>query len=196
MIGKLFGIAARPSTRRPTDDDALDLLLACHGRIRSFTSLAVTLAGGRGLADAEVAEAAGAVARYFGVALPLHVADEDESLMPRLLAAPAARALDEPLRTMEREHVEIEAHLAAFVPVWEELAAEPGRLESRRGAFGALPAFERLILSHLEGARHLPVGANAARAGRDGGAEGRAPRAPAAGVETAAAVGDAAHFGS
>jgi hypothetical protein len=63
---------------------AVELLLECHERIRHFARLALKLAGTRDLPPAEVAEAAAAVRRYFAEALPLHAADEEESMMPRL----------------------------------------------------------------------------------------------------------------
>lgn len=148
MAGTFVSIGTRREAAG--EEDALDLLVACHARIRSFTQLALALARSEGLTDEAVAESAAAVGRYFSLALPLHVADEDDSMMPRLLRAPGAVALAAPLAQMAREHVEIEASLAALNPVWEQLAAEPHRLDAQRGAFVVLPAFERLILGHLE----------------------------------------------
>jgi hypothetical protein len=62
--------------RRETGEDAVDLLLACHARIRHFLALA--------LRAGDDAEAIAAVRRYFTEALPLHIADEDELLAPRV----------------------------------------------------------------------------------------------------------------
>ena len=99
------------------------LLLACHGRIRSFTALAAGLASSQPAPDAEVAAAARRVHRYHAVALPLHQADEELSIAPRLTDS----ALAGPLAAMKREHIELDEVLAALLPLWERLAAEPGR---------------------------------------------------------------------
>jgi iron-sulfur cluster repair protein YtfE (RIC family) len=64
------------------------------------------------------------VHRYFTQALPLHVADEEQSLAPRLrrFAPEAAAALD----AMEREHRAHDEVLARLIPAWEALRADPG----------------------------------------------------------------------
>ena len=63
--------------RGPVEEDAVGLLVACHARIRSFTATALRLSQAVGAEPSEVADVAGAVHRYFTVALPLHVEDED-----------------------------------------------------------------------------------------------------------------------
>ena len=62
---------------RTTGNDVVDLLAACHERIRKFSAMACAIAKGQG---ADAREAAGAVRRYFAEAFPLHVADEEELL--------------------------------------------------------------------------------------------------------------------
>ena len=69
--------------RRRQAVDLPDLLLDCHERIRHFSTLAVRLAREDASDDERRGVAAG-VARYFEQALPLHVRDEDESILPRL----------------------------------------------------------------------------------------------------------------
>ncbi len=98
--------------------DAVDRLLACHARIRRFTALAARLV--EPAPAAEVAEAAAAVHRYFTVALPLHVADEEHSLAPRLPSLPE-------LAAMTAEHRAIESLLADLAGHWSEVAAAPAR---------------------------------------------------------------------
>ena len=62
-----------------TTEDVVDLLLACHERIRSFIAMARRIAASP--TDArDVREPAGKVRRYFAEAFPLHVADEEELL--------------------------------------------------------------------------------------------------------------------
>ena len=78
--------------RAPTDsDDVASLLLGCHQRIRHFTTLALNLSR-PDVPPAQVAAAAAAVYRYYSQALPLHEADENESVYPRLRDAIAAQA--------------------------------------------------------------------------------------------------------
>ncbi|HSN25240.1 MAG TPA: hemerythrin domain-containing protein [Kofleriaceae bacterium] len=61
---------------RAASEDVVDLLLACHERIRSFIAMARRIAAAGG----DAREAAGQVRRYFAEAFPLHVADEEELL--------------------------------------------------------------------------------------------------------------------
>lgn len=105
--------------------DAVDLLLECHDRIRSFLALARRIAeAGPGGAEG-VSEAADRVRRYFGEALPLHARDEEESVLPRLRGR--APDVDAALAAMAREHREHEAPLGAVIAACELLAREPGR---------------------------------------------------------------------
>src|SRR5689334_19419821 len=95
----------------------IDLLLDCHGRIRHFLTLAERLADAPpSTPPSDLSETAAAVRRYFTVALPLHVADEDRSISPRLRArAPAVAAL---LDELEVEHAAIEGAIAVAAPLW------------------------------------------------------------------------------
>ena len=96
----------------------VELLLACHERIRRFTALAQTIALSRDAPDAEVVEACGAVERYFARALPLHVADEEESILPRL------RGLDSELdHALTHMHVQHQSHTAPLARLLGALAA-------------------------------------------------------------------------
>lgn len=109
----------------------VEMLLECHERIRRFSALAVKLA----TVDAppeEISEVASRVHRYFTVALPLHVQDEELSIRPRLLALRPAPELADALAEMSREHIEIEDLLGECVQAWETLMADP----SQRPALG------------------------------------------------------------
>ena len=112
------------------EHDAVDMLLACHQRIRNFTGIAVRLAEGAGASTPEIANAAEAVHRYYSVALPLHEADENESVYPRLrqrLTDPAEAAS---LQAMVDQHGPIDAVVAELLPRWEGLRTAPERLPS------------------------------------------------------------------
>jgi hypothetical protein len=103
----------------PEAGDAIDDMLACHGRIRRFVELAGKLAGGP---EDQIGDAAAALHRYFSVGLVLHAIDEDISLLPRLgRAAPGAVVLDA-LSRMVDEHERIETVLGDLLPVWRFLA--------------------------------------------------------------------------
>ena len=64
--------------------DAVDLLIGCHQRIRHFTGVAMKLAHAQGASPEEVTQAAAGAHRYYTVSLPLHEADEEDTLRPRL----------------------------------------------------------------------------------------------------------------
>lgn len=111
--------APRPSS------ELVDLLLACHGRIRKFTQLAARLAAARGAPEAELAELAAQIRRYFTVSFPLHVADEDDHLGPRLAGTSAE--VDDALARMHAEHTAHAAPVARLVAICDELEHAPAR---------------------------------------------------------------------
>ncbi len=92
--------ASESSSRPP---DLLGLLLACHHRIRTFIALAGAIALQRAANDAELRDACHRCRRYFVEALPLHVLDEELSLLPRLQVL--VPALEPALQQMHAEHV-------------------------------------------------------------------------------------------
>jgi iron-sulfur cluster repair protein YtfE (RIC family) len=128
--------------------DAVDLLLECHERIRAFATLATRLATEEAPAE-ELQHAAGAVLRYFRDALPLHVEDEERSLVPRLHGRDPG--LDRALEAMSAEHLGHEAALQEVIRACEGLAHEAGR-RTERSAEALARAAERLhalFLQHL-----------------------------------------------
>lgn len=140
--------ASKPAS--PAEGPA-ELLLGCHQRIRQFTELAARLASHEPASDADVADAALRVHRYHSIALPLHQADEELSIAPRLepLVAPEIRYA---LAGMRRQHLELDETLATLLPLWERLAAEPGM---RRQLAGRMAA----AVTRMQGlwAHHLSV---------------------------------------
>lgn len=110
-----------------TPEDAVALLLDCHERIRTFVAMASRVAAALPGERGEVAEAAARVSRYFTLALPLHAADEEASILPRLRGR--APDVDAALEEMTREHRDHERPLAAVVAACDALAREPARLE-------------------------------------------------------------------
>lgn len=178
---------ARPNQARREDAaDPIELLAACHERIRRFAGLAQKLAAAKGAPEHEVRDVAAAVRRYFDEALPLHVADEEESVLPRLRARAAAATGG--LAALERivdEHRDHQHDLAMLVLLCGELAEDPRQLDERRMELEELakrladdferhlafeerelfPAIERLL--PLEERRALAAEFRARRAERD-----------------------------
>jgi hemerythrin-like domain-containing protein len=133
---------------KPAANGAVDLLLECHQRIRSFVSLAKRLARAGDLGPEEIAEAAGSVRRYFQEALPLHAADEEESVAP--LLAGRDPALDGALAVMRREHGEHAGVVGRVAALCAELARTPARHAALAPLLGAAAAeLERHFAFHL-----------------------------------------------
>lgn len=128
--------------------DAVDLLLECHERIRTFLSLSRRLGTEAPGDEDAIRDAAERIRRYFTEALPLHARDEEESLLPRLRGLDPA--VDHELEEMAREHGEHEPPLRALVAACEALAVAPRRqaeLASRIAA--AADELDRHFAAHL-----------------------------------------------
>lgn len=99
----------------PSFESPVELLCACHGKIRRFATLCERLAAhttAQG-ADEEARSAASAILRYFTVAVPLHHDDEDQDLFPALREL-RDDSLMATMRALEQEHGELEA-------LWEQV---------------------------------------------------------------------------
>lgn len=132
----------------PSPGDAVELLLECHGRIRSFLALARRLAEARGETPEALADAALRVHRYFTLALPLHARDEEESIVPRLRGLEPA--LDGALDAMVREHAEHQLPLGVLVGACAEVARDPARQAHLAGTLaGAAGALAHHFEPHL-----------------------------------------------
>jgi iron-sulfur cluster repair protein YtfE (RIC family) len=108
--------------RSPQAQSLEEQLRDCHGRIRNFSALARRLAEGPDPVAAR--DAALALERYFGIALRLHIADEEESLAPRLMSL-GDRVVEAAVDTMMSEHVQIDERLDELINRWREIAAQP-----------------------------------------------------------------------
>ena len=142
----LVGVRIRAERAAP---DLVESLLECHERIRRFIDLAGRLATADA-PQAQRAEAARSVARYFAVALPLHAEDEDLSIAPRLLRPSAPEGAAAAARRMTEEHGPIEALLEALRPRWEELGADPSSIAWQSSALADGAARLRVLVEpHL-----------------------------------------------
>ena len=129
--------------------DIVGLLLACHERIRFFINLACRLGEAHDTPADEIQDAATRVIRYFSESLPLHVADEEESIVPRLSGREAG--LDATLDTMRREHQEHAPQLESLLKICRILQGSPERLaDLRKTLLSAASALERDFAAHLQ----------------------------------------------
>jgi len=135
-----------PHAAAPTFDDPFGMLLACHEKMRRQLGTLARLQ--RHLpehgADAHARAAASAILKYFDHAAPNHHADEDASLLPRVLAR--APHLAHAIEVIGAEHRILELRWRKLRRVLCGIAA--GRNE------GLPPALVRTVcegyLAHLE----------------------------------------------
>lgn len=114
---------------RQSSTSLVDLLLACHARIRRFTRGAIELATAASPSLEETSGFAEQIRRYFVEAFPLHIADEDELIAPRL--AGTSTEIDRALTIVSADHTEHTLAVTQLVAICAELAVEPSRLANR-----------------------------------------------------------------
>lgn len=135
------------SSKEPSD--IVDLLLECHQRIRHFLSLAYRLAQTHGALHDEISDASARITRYFSEALPLHVADEEQSILPRLSGR--TPGLDAALQGMHWEHLEHEPLVRALLEMCRTLHCSPEKLdELRHSLLTTVSKLEKAISDHLD----------------------------------------------
>lgn len=123
MSNSLLGTAA------PSFDEPVEMLDACHGRIKAQLATLRRLAAWLpeyGV-DQSAQEAAAAVLRYFTVAAPHHHADEEEDLFPALLLA-AEAAEEKPqveavLKSILADHQRMDVAREQMLPLLRGLSA-------------------------------------------------------------------------
>lgn len=129
MLNQIKTISSANATH-----EAITRLTSCHTKIRHFTDVAVRLAHSQGASPADIVEASDGLFRYFSIALPLHEADENLSVHPRLrratpegeLAGPAADA-------MVDQHLAIDELVERLIPLWVLTRANPDKLPEVAG---------------------------------------------------------------
>lgn len=100
----------------PRIDDPIELLLACHEKVRRFAGLTVKLRdhlASKG-PDSQAQEAAQSILRYFNIAAPLHHDDEEQDLFPALRQL-GHKGLNVSMAELEAEHTEL-------AMLWQSLA--------------------------------------------------------------------------
>lgn len=139
-----------PRSPNQPPEDALDLLLGCHQRIRHFTAAAAKLAHAQGATQDEIRMAAAGVYRYYSVSLPLHEADEEDSLRPRLEALGDER-VHHALAAMHDQHQAIDELIERLLPLLLLVERNPAALEQTGGEMCAITkALEEVFAAHLE----------------------------------------------
>ncbi len=127
--------------------DLVGLLLECHERIRTFIGLARAVGERSDLPEAEVLDLCSRVERYFTDALPLHVADEEQSILPRLEGQSAP--LDQTLRTMREQHATHEPKLQALLRASSQVRENPNHPARRDRLRTTAIELEREFAEHL-----------------------------------------------
>ncbi len=106
------------------------MLLACHARLRHFSELALALAERDDLQPEQIVDAAHRLLRYFRVALPLHEADEEESLTPMLVEIASPEQIDA-IEQMHDQHNMLHSVLAELFPRWDAMKADPKSIDPK-----------------------------------------------------------------
>ncbi|MGC2210368.1 MAG: hemerythrin domain-containing protein [Candidatus Korobacteraceae bacterium] len=144
-------ISGAGSHDAPAPSTALDMLQGCHDRIRHFLQLSRTLADAVDAPQSDIADAAASITRYFSEALPLHEADENQTLFPRLYdAAPLGSPLREAAKTMVEQHRMINEPVAELLSLCGNIQSMPERLPSLAQRLRQVAsALDKAFASHL-----------------------------------------------
>lgn len=138
----------RPSNQPP--EDALDLLIGCHQRIRHFTAAATKLAHAQGASHDDIRMTAAGVSRYFSVSLPLHEADEEDTVRPRLDKLDDNR-VHHTLAAMHDQHEAIDELIERLLPLLQLVERNPAALEQAGSEMCAITkALGEIFTAHLK----------------------------------------------
>ncbi|UZN48457.1 hemerythrin domain-containing protein [Cupriavidus cauae] len=130
----------------PSFESPIELLTACHDKVRRFASLCGRLAEhtARHGADDQARTAAAGIVRYFTIAAPLHHEDEEADLFPALRAL-GDETLTAAMQGLEDDHDTLDA-------LWEQ--ARPWLEAVQQGSADAPPEalaqFAAHYLRHVE----------------------------------------------
>jgi hemerythrin-like domain-containing protein len=134
----------------PKSENAADLLTACHERIRHFTSVLRNLAHAEGASLEEISQAASSAHRYFSIALPLHEADEEDSVRPRLMELGSADVTGA-LEAMTHQHQAVDDLIERLLPLLVLLSNHPAKLPEVHAEMCALSsALADVFSGHLQ----------------------------------------------
>jgi iron-sulfur cluster repair protein YtfE (RIC family) len=114
----------------------VDLLLECHERIRTFLRMASDLAAVRSAEEDEIRSVAAQIQLYFSEALPMHIADEQELLLPQI--ASRSPEIDRALAQMVDEHGEHTQWVDRLTALCTIIASDPRQLAAVAPELGRL----------------------------------------------------------
>ncbi len=135
---------------KPKTEDAVDLLIGCHQRIRHFTGVAIKLAHAHGATAEEIGQAAAGVHRYYSVSLPLHEADEDQTLQPRLRDV-ADESVRHAMLAMSDQRQAIDELIERLLPLLVLVRNNPDTLGQVGGEMCSITkALEETFRAHLQ----------------------------------------------
>jgi iron-sulfur cluster repair protein YtfE (RIC family) len=138
------------TSTQPKSEDAVDLLIGCHQRIRHFTGVAIKLAHAQGATPDEVVQAASGVHRYYTVSLPLHEADEEDTLRPRLNALPDQK-LHHAVLAMTDQHQAIDDLLERLLPLLVMVQNNPQTIHAVGPEMCSITqALDEMFRAHLQ----------------------------------------------
>jgi Hemerythrin HHE cation binding domain len=120
-------------TSTDTHRDVVELLLEAHTEARQVVSLAESLA--HQSCTSETRELAQHVSDFVEWMLPIHCADEDESVTSRLTGR--NRVVDAALTQMHREHLALDAAMARLRLLCKMVARDVSRLHALRFELGS-----------------------------------------------------------
>ena len=139
-----------PAPKAKGENDAVGLLIGCHQRIKHFTSVATKLAHAQATTPQEIQDAAETVYRYYSVSLPLHEADEEDSLRPRLDKIPDER-VHHALAAMHDQHMAIDDLLERLLPLLRLVGNNPAAIGETGGEMCSITkALSEMFAAHLQ----------------------------------------------
>ena len=139
-----------PAKTQPVTEDAVDLLIGCHQRIRHFTGVARKLAHAQNATPDEIVQAAAGVHRYYSISLPLHEADEEDTMRPRLNAL-ANEKLSHALLAMNDQHQAIDDLLERLLPLLVMVQNNPDALHAAGSEMCTITsALDEMFTAHLQ----------------------------------------------
>jgi iron-sulfur cluster repair protein YtfE (RIC family) len=135
-------------SRAPTGD-VVDLLVACHHRIREHLVLARRIATApAGSPEESIRAAAARVRSYFGHAFPFHRADEEDDIFPLLVGH--NDALDVAIGELVHDHEAHEAHVGRLVEICHAIEREPATVRVHTAELTTLvDTIEKELVEHL-----------------------------------------------
>lgn len=128
-------------TKSVTFAEPIEMLYACHGKVRRFCNQVAMLSDyiAENGCNQIVLQTIRQISRYFNVAAPLHHEDEEENFFPLLLQyAPQAR---ESVGELLRQHIGLHDN-------WAAVSAEFAKLEADNAYIPDAETFKRFVAGY------------------------------------------------